>query len=135
MSKSLDNAILLSDPDDEIERKIKGMYTDPKRIHPTDPGTVEGNPVFIYHDVFNPDVEEVKDLKERYAKGAVGDVEVKEKLIKVIQDFIVPIRERRKTYEENPKLLRDILMEGSCRARAIAVETIKEVREKMKLTF
>lgn len=135
MSKSLGNAILLSDSDEEIEEKVKRMYTDPNRIRATDPGTVDGNPVFIYHDAFNPDKEEVKDLKERYEKGTVGDVEVKEKLSRVIKEFIAPIRERRKKYEENEELLLEVLMDGSKRARKVARETTDEMREKMKLTF
>jgi tryptophanyl-tRNA synthetase len=135
MSKSLGNAILLSDSDEKIEEKVMRMYTDPKRIHATDPGTVEGNPVFIYHDAFNHDVEEVKDLKERYRNGKVGDVEVKERLAEVMKEFIAPIRERRKKYEDDQKLLLDVLKDGSAKARKIAVETLKEVRDKMKLTY
>ncbi len=135
MSKSLGNAILLNDSDEVIDKKIKSMYTDPNRIHPTDPGNVEGNPVFIYHDAFNTDTNEVEDLKERYRKGTVGDVEVKEKLAKVLKRFIAPIRERRVKYEENPALLRDVLKAGGEKARGIAKETINEVRDKMKLSY
>lgn len=80
MSKSLNNAIFLSDDPKTVEKKVRGMYTDPKRIRADIPGTVEGNPVFIYHDIFNPDRDEVDDLKARYRQGRVGDVEVKEKL-------------------------------------------------------
>jgi tryptophanyl-tRNA synthetase len=86
MSKSIGNAIYLSDDAKTVEEKVKGMYTDPKRLRATDPGTVEGNPVFIYHDAFNPSYAEVDDLKERYRKGQVGDVEVKDKLVKAIKD-------------------------------------------------
>ena len=135
MSKSLGNAILLSDTGEEIDKKIKSMYTDPNRIHPTDPGTVEGNPVFVYHDAFNSNTEEVSDLKERYAKGTVGDVEVKQKLSTALQKFIGPIRERRIKYEKNPKLLLEILMDGSRKARAVASETLAQARERMKLTY
>lgn len=135
MSKSLGNAIVFTDSDEDIKKKIMGMYTDPNRIHPTDPGTVEGNPVFIYHDAFNPDKEEVQDLKERYAKGTVGDVEVKEKLVKALVDFIKPIRERRKKYEEDQDSLIEILKEGSKKARKVASKTLAEMREKMKLVF
>jgi tryptophanyl-tRNA synthetase len=95
MSKSLNNAIYFSDDAKTVEEKVKGMYTDPKRLRATDPGTVEGNPVFIYHDAFNPSYAEVDDLKERYRKGKVGDVEVKEKLAKAINAFLEPIREKR----------------------------------------
>jgi tryptophanyl-tRNA synthetase len=133
MSKSLGNAIVFTDTDEEISKKIMSMYTDPNRIHPTDPGKVEGNPVFIYHEAFNPDQKEVKDLEERYRKGKVGDVEVKQKLADVMIDFIAPIRERRKKLEENQDKLIEILKEGGKKARKVAKETLGEVREKMKL--
>jgi tryptophanyl-tRNA synthetase len=135
MSKSLGNAIVFTDTDEEISKKIMSMYTDPNRIHPTDPGKVEGNPVFIYHEAFNPDQKEVKDLEERYRKGKVGDVEVKQKLADVMIDFIAPIRERRKKLEENQDKLIEILKEGGKKARKVAKETLGEVREKMKLEF
>jgi tryptophanyl-tRNA synthetase len=135
MSKSLGNAILLSDTDEVIDKKVRSMYTDPNRIHPNDPGTVEGNPVFIYHDAFNKNKDEVEDLKERYRKGTVGDVEVKDKLASVLKEFIAPIRERRLVYEKDQKLLFDILKQGGEKARNVARQTTDEVREKMKLTF
>lgn len=135
MSKSLGNAIVFTDSDEDIKSKIMGMYTDPNRIHATDPGTVDGNPIFIYHDFFNQDREEVKDLEDRYRNGKVGDVEVKEKLVKVITEFISPVRERRKVYEKDESLLLDILMDGSKKAHKVAKETTDEVREKMKLNF
>src|SRR5229473_3881360 len=84
MSKSLGNAIYLGDSAESLRKRVMSMYTDPTRIHPTDPGHVEGNPVFTYHDVFNPNKAEVEDLKERYRQGTVGDVEVKEKLFKAL---------------------------------------------------
>jgi tryptophanyl-tRNA synthetase len=89
------------------------MYTDPTRLRATDPGHVEGNPVFMYHDAFNPNVDEVNDLKERYVKGAVGDVEVKKKLAAAIQALLEPFRERRAHYEANPKLVLEALDKGS----------------------
>ncbi|MBN2100686.1 tryptophan--tRNA ligase [Candidatus Dojkabacteria bacterium] len=135
MSKSLGNAIVFTDSDEEIKKKIMSMYTDPNRIHPTDPGKVKDNPVFIYHEAFNPDKEEIEDLKERYETGKVGDVEVKEKLANAMINFIAPIRERRKKYEDNPDLLREILSEGGKKARKEAKKTMSEVREKMKLDF
>ena len=95
MSKSLDNAIFLSDDAKTVRKKVFGMYTDPNRIRADIPGTVEGNPVFIYHDVFNPNKAEVEDLKTRYREGRVGDVEVKEKLTVALNNFLDPIRERR----------------------------------------
>src|SRR3989442_1826620 len=95
MSKSLDNAIYLNDPPGVVNEKVRSMYTDPTRLRASDPGHVEGNPVFLYHDVFNPDRDEVEDLKDRYRRGAVGDVEVKQKLATALNAFLDPIRERR----------------------------------------
>lgn len=135
MSKSLGNSIVFSDTDEIIKKKVMSMYTDPNRIHPTDPGKVEGNPVFIYHDFFNPNVNEVADLKHRYEKGTVGDVEVKEKLAKVLVDFIAPIRERRAKLAADPEGLIEILKEGGKKARKIAIETTSEIREKMKINY
>ena len=133
MSKSLGNAILLSDDAETVERKVKQMYTDPKRVSADIPGTVEGNPVFIYHDAFNPDTDEVDDLKERYQKGKVGDVEVKQKLSKAINEFLEPIRERRSGYEQESEAVEEILREGTRRAREVAKETMGQVREAMGL--
>jgi tryptophanyl-tRNA synthetase len=133
MSKSLGNTIYLSESDDEIERKVRAMYTDPKRLRATDPGTVEGNPVFIYLDAFGTegDAAQIAEFKERYVAGTVGDVEVKKYLVGVMQRFIAPMRERRKVYEDNPQLVLDILARGKERVRAIAQESLKEMREKM----
>jgi len=133
MSKSLNNAIYLKDDEETIEKKIRSMFTDPNRIHPNDPGTVEGNPVFIYHDAFNNNKEEVKDLKERYIKGTVGDVEVKEKLNVAIQEFLGPIREKRKEYEKED--VKKILEEGTVYARAIALKTLERTRKAMHLNY
>ena len=131
MSKSGGNSILLSDDAETLKKKVMSIYTDPKRIHPTDPGTVEGNPVFIYHDAFNPDKEEVADLKERYQKGKVGDVEVKEKLFVALNSFLEPIREKRRYYEERPKESKEILIEGTKRAHKVATQMVEKVREKV----
>lgn len=131
MSKSIGNCIYLSDDEETVNKKVKGMYTDPTRLRPTDPGHVEGNPVFIYHDAFNDNKEEVADLKERYVKGQVGDVEVKEKLALAINRFLKPIRERRAMYEGKTELLDKIIEEGSQKARAEAQKTLAEVLEKM----
>jgi len=131
MSKSLDNAIYLSDSSDEVKRKVMSMYTDPKRIRPTDPGTVEGNPVFVYHDAFNENKGEVEDLKDRYRNGKVGDVEVKEKLFVALEGFLAPIRERRVQISDSD--VADILEEGLKRVKPVARETIEEVRAAMKL--
>jgi len=135
MSKSLGNAIMLSDTPEEVERKIRGMYTDPTRLRATDPGHVEGNPVFQYHDAFNDDVHEVNDLKERYLVGKVGDVEVKRKLIAALERFLAPIRERRAAAESKPELVEEVIVEGSRRTRREADETIRLVRDAMGLNF
>src|SRR3989338_3552248 len=135
MGKSLGNCIYLSDDEETVREKIMGMYTDPNRIHPTDPGKVEGNPVFIYHDAFNPNKEEVADLKARYEKGTVGDVEVKQKLFVAMNGFLTPIRERRKEYEKNPDLVKKILSEGTQKAREVVQGVLVEVKQAMKLTF
>jgi tryptophanyl-tRNA synthetase len=133
MSKSLNNAILLADDTDEVLKKVMGMYTDPKRIRADIPGTVEGNPVFIYHDAFNPNKEEVDDLKDRYRQGKVGDVEVKKKLARAINDFLDPLREQRAKYSENPGLIDEILYSGTQKMRAEAKKTMSEVRRAMGL--
>jgi len=131
MSKSLNNAIFLSDDPQTVNEKVRRMYTDPKRIRADIPGTVEGNPVFIYHDIFNPDVDEVNDLKERYRKGRVGDVEVKKKLARALNNFLDPIRERRAQYAARPGLVEEILVEGTRRMQAEARETMALVHEAM----
>jgi tryptophanyl-tRNA synthetase len=135
MSKSLGNTIHLSDPPDEVKKKVMRMYTDPKRIRPDIPGTVEGNPVFTYHDAFNPNKAEVEDLKTRYRAGKVGDVEVKTKLALALNAHLEPIRERRAAALANPAQLRDTLFEGSAKARAVARETMARVRDAMKITY
>lgn len=133
MSKSGGNAILLSEDKETLKKKVMSIYTDPNRIHLTDPGKVEGNPVFMYHDCFNSNKEEVEDLKERYLKGKVGDIEVKEKLFIALDNFLTPIREKRKYYEDRPKEAKEILMEGTKRARKTAQEVLEKFREKTKL--
>ena len=112
MSKSLNNAIYLKDDAETVTQKVMRMFTDPTRIHATDPGHVEGNPVFMYHDAFNPDKAEVQDLKERYVVGKVGDVEVKQKLARALNAFLDPIRERRAHFEAQPALVREALACG-----------------------
>jgi tryptophanyl-tRNA synthetase len=135
MGKSLGNAINLSDDTPTVREKVKRMYTDPSRIRPTDPGRVEGNPVFIYHDRFNLDQAEVNDLKERYRAGKVGDVEVKEKLFVALEKFLAPIRERRAHFAADPKVVERIIEEGSARAREEARKTLHEVRSAMHLNY
>ncbi|GAB1472024.1 tryptophan--tRNA ligase [Chloroflexota bacterium] len=135
MSKSVGNAIYLSDDADTVKQKVSGMYTDPKRLRATDPGTVEDNPVFIYHDAFNPSKAEVDDLKERYRVGKVGDVEVKQKLAVAINNFLEPIREKRAYYLSHPLIPNDVLAKGIQRMQAEAKETMKLVREKTGLSY
>jgi tryptophanyl-tRNA synthetase len=135
MSKSYGNTINLSDAPEVVRKKVMQMYTDPKRIRADVPGTVEGNPVFTYHDAFNPDVAEVEDLKARYRAGKVGDVEVKTKLAKALNAHLDPIRERRAALLAQPSTLRDILHEGSKKARGIAEETMERVRSAVRLRY
>lgn len=135
MSKSLGNAIYLSDDAETVEEKVQGMYTDPKRLRATDPGTVEGNPVFVYHDAFNPSKAEVDDLKERYRAGKVGDVEVKTKLAKAINAFLEPFREKRAYYLAHPTIAQDILASGIRRMQVEAKATMELVREKTGLSY
>ena len=134
MSKSLNNAIFLSDDARAVEKRVMGMYTDPNRISADVPGTVEGNPVFAYHDEFNPNKAEVEDLKERYRAGRVGDVEVKEKLTIALNNFLEPMRERRAKYEEDRGYVDHLLVTGTERARLEAQETLREVKKAMGLT-
>ncbi len=132
MSKSLNNAIFLNESPGELKKKIMSMYTDPNRVRATDPGKVEGNPVFIYHDAFNPNKEEVEDLKKRYLEGKVGDIEVKEKLYNALNNFLQPLRERRAKYDDD-KVLTEILTEGTKRAYKTAADVIGRVKEAMKI--
>jgi len=135
MSKSLGNTIHLSDTPEEVVKKVRQMYTDPKRVRADIPGTVEGNPVFIYHDAFNPNKDEVDDLKVRYRTGKVGDVEVKTKLANALNAHLAPIRERREAMLSKPDRLREILFEGSKRAQKVAAGTMERVRDAMKISY
>jgi tryptophanyl-tRNA synthetase len=135
MSKSLGNAIFLSDDEQTVERRVMSMFTDPTRLHATDPGHVRGNPVFAYHDAFNPDTGEVNDLKRRYRAGKVGDVEVKRKLARALNEFLAPIRERRAAVASEPGLVERIIREGSERAQSEAAETLRQMKHAMKFDF
>jgi len=135
MSKSMGNAIYLKDDAKTVELKVMSMYTDPTRLRATDPGHVEGNPVFTYHDAFNPNKEEVEEMKRLYRIGGIGDVAVKRALVKALNDFLDPIREKRSTYEAKPDLVREIQMEGTHKARQRAEETIRKVRQAMKIDY
>ena len=135
MGKSLNNAIYLKDDEETVNKKVQRMFTDPTRIHASDPGHVEGNPVFMYHDAFNPDSAEVQDLKDRYVVGKVGDVEVKQKLARALNAFLDPIRERRAGYEANPKRVKEALASGTGHAKKVAEGTMAEVRAALKLEY
>ena len=132
MSKSLGNAILLSDDDKTVQEKVSGMYTDPSRVHPTDPGHIEDNPVFTYLDAFAKNHVEVEGLKERYQKGTVGDVEVKKYLAKILNEFLGPIRERRQEFAKNANL-DGILEDGKKKVLPIAQETLAQARKAIKI--
>lgn len=135
MSKSLGNTIYLADSEEEVNKKVMGMYTDPARIHPTDPGNPEGNPVFVYHEVFNKNKDEVNDFKERYKKGSIGDVEVKKRLAEVLNEFLEPIRAKRAEFEKRPEYIEEILKEGTNKTLKVAEETIQKVRKAMKINY
>jgi len=134
MSKSLDNAIYLSDDPKTVEKRVMSMYTDPARVRADVPGTVEGNPVFQYHDVFNPDKAEVEDLKTRYRAGKVGDVEVKQKLVVALNAFLDPIRERRAKYEAQSGLADEVVYDGTLRMRDEARITLNAALKAMGMT-
>jgi len=135
MSKSYGNTINLSDDTDAVTKKVRQMYTDPKRIRADIPGTVEGNPVFMYHDAFNRDTAEVEDLKVRYRTGKVGDVEVKTKLAAAMNATLEPMRERRRAVLSKPDRIREIAVEGSRKARLVAQATMERVRDAVKLRY
>lgn len=135
MSKSYGNTIDLADDAETVRKKVMQMYTDPKRVRADVPGTVEGNPVFMFHDAFNPDIAEVDDLKARYRAGTVGDVEVKKKLAAALNTHLEPMRGRRADLMAKPERLREILHEGSRKARAVAQETMARVRAAVKLEY
>jgi tryptophanyl-tRNA synthetase len=135
MSKSYGNTIDLADDAESVRKKIRSMYTDPKRVRADIPGTVEGNPVFIYHDAFNPNRDEVDDLKSRYREGTVGDVEVKTRLAAAVETLVEPIRERRQAALARRGYIREVLMEGSRKARTVAQETMERVRAAVRLKY
>ena len=135
MSKSYGNTVDLSDDAAAVQKKVRQMYTDPKRIRADIPGTVEGNPVFMYHDAFNPDGAEIEELKDRYRRGAVGDVEVKTKLAAALNARLEPLRERRAGVLAKPGYVRELLFEGSKKARQDAAEKMARLRDAMKLRY
>jgi tryptophanyl-tRNA synthetase len=135
MGKSSANSIDLKDDAETVRQKVMSMFTDPNHLRKEDPGKVEGNPVFIYLDAFDPDVDEVKNLKEHYQRGGLGDVEVKKRLVGVINTLLDPMRERRVHYEARPKLVQEALEAGSAAGRAAADATMADVRKALKLDY
>lgn len=135
MSKSLGNAIYLSDDAETVKKKVMSMYTDPNHIHVEDPGQVEGNTVFTYLDVFDPDKDTVAQLKEDYQKGGLGDVKIKRYLNKVLEAELAPIRERRQKYAENLDAVYDMLYQGSQKANQVADQTLQEVRDAIGFNY
>lgn len=134
MSKSLGNAIFLSDDAATVRKKVFGMYTDPNRIRADIPGNVEGNPVFTYLDHFDPDKALVEEMKARYRAGKVGDVEVKERLASSLNAFLDPIRERTAYYASQSGLVDEIIYQGTLRYREIAAATLRDVKKAMGLS-
>lgn len=131
MSKSLNNAIFLSDDPDTVKKKVMSMYTDPNRLKATDPGTVENNPLWIFHETFNPDIVWVNDAEERYRAGTIGDVECKRKLIDVLVALIEPMRQRRLQYENDIHEVKKLLQAGTDKANTIADSILVSAKEKM----
>ena len=134
MSKSLNNAIYIADDTKSVQKKVMSMYTDPARVRADIPGTVEGNPVFIYHDAFNPNTVEVDDLKRRYREGNVGDVEVKQKLAVALNNFLDPVRENREKFSSNSGLVDEIIYNGTLKMRLEARETVQAMKKAMGLS-
>lgn len=135
MSKSLNNAIYISDSRHDIEKKVMEMYTDPEHIKATDPGHIEGNVVFAYLDIFDTRHEEVLQLKHQYAQGGLGDVILKKRLVDVLDQLIAPMRERRSQYEKNPQAVFDLLEKGTQKAREVARQTLTEVRAAIGINY
>lgn len=129
MSKSLNNAIYLSDDADTVKKKVMGMYTDPNRLRATDPGTIEGNPLWIFHDTFNPDKAWVEQTKQRYREGTVGDVECKKNLIEVLNTLLEPMRTRRAEYQQDPEEVLRVLRSGAEKANRVAEDTLRKVKD------
>lgn len=129
MSKTLGNTIQLRSTKEEVERQVMKMYTDPTRIRVTDPGHIEGNIVFAYLDVFDPDPISLEELKERYRKGGVGDVDVKRRLVAILENLLEPIRDRRGQFAAERSAVLDILREGTKKARSVTAQTIERVRK------
>lgn len=134
MSKSANNAIFLSDDAKTVDKKVRGMFTDPNRIHADVKGTVEGNPIFIYHDAFNTHSDEVEHFKSAYRQGKIGDAEVKARLAEEINRFLDPIREKRAAFESEPHLVERVIYEGTLKMREVAKSTAKEMHSALGLS-
>lgn len=135
MGKSLNNCIYLSDSEEELRKKVFKVYTDPNRIHATDPGKIEGNVAFMYMDLFNDDVKEVEEMKEMYKVGNIKDVEVKERLFEVMNQKLTPIRNKRYEAEQMKEELMEKAMEGSAKVASIARNVADQMKEAMRLDF
>ena len=135
MSKSLGNAIYLTDSADEVQRKVMSMYTDPKHVHIEDPGSIEGNVVFTYLNIFDSDVEQVAKLETQYQKGGLGDVKIKKRLIEVLNSFLDPIRQKRADYAKNIDYVEHVLQDGGKKANELANKTLKEMRDAMGINY
>jgi tryptophanyl-tRNA synthetase len=135
MSKSLNNAIFLSDDADTVKKKVMGMYTDPKRLRATDPGTTENNPLWIFHETFNTDAAWIAEKQDAYRQGKVGDVEIKRRLIDILNALIEPIRTKRKHFEDRPDDVLDALRKGTRRANEVAEETLYLAKMAMKQDY
>ncbi len=135
MGTSAGNAVFLKDSEETLRAKVRSMFTDPKRLRATDPGTVEGNPVFMYHDAFNPDTAEVDDLKARYRTGRVGDVEVKDRLFNAMNAFLTPIRDRRAYWAARPDDVRDVLAAGTAVTKRRGAALLEQVRTALSLDY
>jgi len=135
MSKSLNNAIYLSDSYEDISKKVMNMFTDPGHIHVDDPGKIEGNVVFTYLDIFDENKKEVEDLKEQYKKGGLGDVVIKKRLIEVLEKVIAPIRAKREEFAKNPDAVMQILEDGTKKAREVACSTMLEIKKAVKIDY
>jgi tryptophanyl-tRNA synthetase len=135
MSKSLNNAIYLSDSADDVAKKVKGMYTDPGHLRVEDPGKVEGNPVFTYLDAFDKEKGIVEELKAHYQRGGLGDSVVKKRLLEILQGFLDPIRRKRIEFAKDPKSVMDMLFKGTDEASRVAGQTLHEVRRAMGIDY
>ena len=144
MSKSLGNCIYLSDSEKDVQAKVRSMYTDPTHIKVSDPGKIEGNCVFIYLDAFCrpehferylPEYPNLDELKAHYQRGGLGDVKVKKFLNAILEEFLAPIRARRKEFEQDIPEVYNILKQGSIKAREVAADTLSDVRKAMKIDY